>query len=125
MCYQKIERENGNDDEINFIFRFINLTESEKKFIEKQYKINKIDFEINSTNENGHVVFSKFTDKLNVLVIGGIINDLKLDESKYGIFASIISFYDQSGFSFPKQIVEFTKCFGGNIDVSVINLFDE
>lgn len=122
MCYFKIEREFGDPDEVNFALRFINQSLQNKDFIENELILNQISFEIHDTKEFGFVIVIDLNQKIEIGLIQKVIKNLKIEEKDFGIFATILSFNDQSGFSFPPKIRELIGIIGGNIDISIITL---
>lgn len=128
MCYLKIEREFGNPDEINFSFRFFDQNLKNKTIIENELIENHIKFELFYTEIHQYVIIINLNVHNKAQLIGlirQIIEKLNIDKESFGVYASIISYYDHSGISFPREICELIRDVGGNIDISIINIFKD
>lgn len=116
----KIERENGTFDEINFSFRLNNLDE-EIAFAIKNI-LTGIDFTFNKKRKDNRyvILFDNISPTFDIDLIIRVIKDFNLEEDDYGLWISINSEYGHGGGFIPKEIREFYKKTGGQIDFSYL-----
>jgi hypothetical protein len=119
------KREHGQLDTIVFSFRYVRLTENQKNEIEKEFKGTNANIETNLSKTNGYVVTLDLDKSIDPGTIKKLNDRLDIDETKFGVWISLTTYYDHSGLSFPKHVVDFIKTVGGQVDVSTIMISED
>lgn len=125
MSTIEIKREHGQLDTIKCSFRYILLTKNQKDQIEKEFKSTKTNIESNLSKENGYVVILDLDKSIDPERIKKLNRRLGIGEEKYGVWVSLTTYYDHSGFGFPDYVVEFIRIVGGQVDVSIIMISED
>ncbi len=114
-----IERDNGEFDEVEFSFRYINL--NERQFLHIQKAIPDVEKSVNKSKNSTYVLSVPLDENLNSNLVKKINSDLGLDDSNFGIWISFTSEYDHSGYTLPTYVKDFYLNVGGQFDCSIIN----
>lgn len=120
MSKIEIIRESGEYDIIDFSFRYVQLTEYQKNIIENKLVETNTNLEFNYIPEKGYIIILKLDNSINPETIKILNDQLEIDETNFGIWISMTTNYDYSGFSFPEYIIKFIRIVGGTIDFSTI-----
>jgi hypothetical protein len=115
----QIERENGEFDKVEFLFRYVNLNSEQFQYI--QNEISNLNISSRKLKDATFVITLPLNKNANPKKIVEINNHLNLNDCDFGICISFTSNYDHSGFRLPKFIKEFYKEVGGEFDCSIIN----
>ena len=114
----KIKREFGEFDKIKFTFRYLGLSKKERIFIQKE--LSNLELKTNKTENEVYVINFPLTNEIEPERIKKINQKLELPQTKFGIFISFTTNYDNAGFRLPKEIREFYQIVGGEFDCSII-----
>lgn len=124
MSKIEIVREYGEIDTIEFSFRYIQLTENQKNIIENKFTGTNTILEFNYTKE-GYVIIIELDKSINPETIKNLNEQLGIDEVNFGVWITLITNYDHSGFSFPEYVIKFIKIVGGRVDFSTIMISED
>ena len=105
--------------------RYIRLTENQKNEIEKEFNGTTADIKSNLSKTNGYVVVVDLDKSINPATVKKINERLDIEESKFGVWVSLTTYYDHSGLSFPGYVVDFIRIVGGQVDVSTIMITED
>ena len=114
----KIIREFGEFDEVEFTFRYLDVNEKERTFIENE--LSDLELNTNKIENEVYVINFPITNETDPNRIKKINKKLELPFNKFGLYVSFTTNYDHAGFGLPKEIREFYQIVGGEFDCSIL-----
>lgn len=117
---EQIKREFGNFDEVEFLFRYRQISFQQKTEIQKQFENLEVSIDVSEVENDDFVIILSDFGKVNPLDVNHLNERLGLARESFGLFVTVTSNYDHCGITFPMVVLDWISIVGGQVDVSVI-----